>query len=183
MKNLMQQAVLVLNASYEPLALCAARRALTLVVKERAIIKEDADIEIYRGLKLPLVIMLKDFIFVPKLNQVVSRRNILARDMNTCQYCEKKLPSSELTLDHIIPKSKGGRDTYENLCAACQNCNRKKADKTLEESGVILKRRPLPPTIHTSRILLRSMAHSETAWKKYLFFDTNDHPNVTRGVE
>jgi 5-methylcytosine-specific restriction endonuclease McrA len=182
MRNATNQACLVLNASYEAISICQARRALTLVVKDAAVIQEHTGREVHRGIMFPSVIRLKRYTYVPTRIQVLTRKNILSRDHCMCQYCDKKLPAGELTLDHVIPQSKGGPSTWDNLVAACSGCNRKKANKTLEESGMRLRRRPRPANVHTSRHILRSMGAEDERWQKYLFYDSTESSAVSRGV-
>ena len=171
MKNASNSAVLVLNASFEAISICQARRAVALIVKDTAVVQEDLGREIYKGILFPSVIRLKNYTRVPIHMQICNRKNILARDHYMCQYCDKKLPAAELTLDHIIPESKGGLASWDNLVACCGACNRRKADKSLEESGMMLRRRPRPANIHTSRHILRNMGADDPAWRKYLFYD------------
>ena len=183
MRNVsVNQAVLVLNASFEAINIVQARRAFIYVVNGKAVVQEDTGVEFREGLMFPLVVRLKEFAKIPHRMQVMSRKNILARDHYMCQYCDVRLPASELTLDHIIPESKGGPGTWENLVACCSTCNRRKADKTLEESGMTLRRRPRPATIHTSRSILRNMGADSPAWQKYMYYDSAEHKHVTRGV-
>ena len=172
MKNAVNKAVLVLDYSMQPISIRSARRALTLVVKGRAIVQEDTGYEVAKGIMFPSVIRLKEYRYIPVQIQIVSRKNIFLRDRNICQYCAKHFPTAELTLDHIIPHSKGGRDTWQNLVACCKPCNRKKADKSLEESGMTLLHKPRPASIHTSRFILKSMGEDLPAWRKYLYFDS-----------
>ena len=112
----------------------------------------------------PLVIRLKRYARVPFQYIVLSRRNILKRDGNKCQYCGS---SSDLTIDHIIPKSRGGGDTWENLTAACNKCNNKKGSRTPKEAGMVLARKPYRP----SHILfLREYNGAvDDSWKPYLY--------------
>lgn len=173
MRNAVNKAVLVLSSSFEPISIRSARRALTLVVKERAVIQEHTGQEVCRGIMFPSVIRLKEYKYIPVRVQIVSRKNIFLRDRNICQYCAKHFHTSLLTLDHIIPRSKGGRETWDNLCACCSACNKKKADNSLEESGMKLLHKIRPASIHTSRFVLKSMGEEEDpAWRKYLYFDS-----------
>jgi 5-methylcytosine-specific restriction endonuclease McrA len=94
----------------------------------------------------------------------------LLRDRNTCQFCGAVFPSSELTLDHVVPRSRGGRSSWENLVACCYRCNNSKGDRTPEEAGLKLARRPRPFTLHTSRQLMRLIGHRDERWRKYLFY-------------
>src|SRR5262252_11098270 len=125
----MQKPVLVLNASYEPINICAARRALVLVLKGVAAAEEESTHAIHssrRSIRLPSVIRLLEYRRIPHQTRALSRKNILLRDRNTCQYCGDPLSAGELTLDHVVPRSRGGASTWENLVACCHNCNRKK---------------------------------------------------------
>src|SRR5579872_4664293 len=120
--------VLVLNASYEPINVCAARRALVLVLKGVAMTEEENGHFLHSArvaMRLPSVIRLLEYRRIPHQSRALSRKNILLRDRNTCQYCGTVLPSSELTLDHVIPRSRGGSSTWENLVACCHPCNRR----------------------------------------------------------
>jgi 5-methylcytosine-specific restriction endonuclease McrA len=162
--------VLVLNASYEPVSICAARRALTLLVKGVARTEESHDRLIWRDLYLPSVIRLNRYRKVPQCRHEATRRSIFTRDQYTCQYCAEIFPSAKLTLDHVLPKSRGGRDSWENLVASCAPCNRRKADRTPEESGMGLLKVPRPMTLHTTRHLMRSFGSQDPKWRKYLYF-------------
>lgn len=162
--------VLVLNASYEPVSICAARRALTLLVKGAAFVEESHDRYVWRDMRLPSVIRLSRYRRVPKVRHDVTRRSIFARDQNTCQYCSTPLAPARLTLDHVIPRSRGGQDTWDNLVASCQPCNHRKANRTPEEAGMLLAARPLPVTVHTSRQIMRRMGAVNPVWQKYLFY-------------
>jgi len=162
----------VLDFAMQPISIRSARRALTLIVKGRATAQENTNYEVCKGIMLPSVIRLKEYRYIPARVQILSRKNILLRDRHVCQYCGKRFTASELTLDHIVPRSKGGRDSWDNLVACCQFCNRKKADKSLEECGMTLLHKPRPATIHTSRFVLKSMGEDDPLWRPYLFFDS-----------
>jgi 5-methylcytosine-specific restriction endonuclease McrA len=166
----MTNPVLVLNASYEPVNITRARRAVVLLVKGAAVIEEAHDRLVHAGIKLPCVIRLRQYRRLPGRVQALKRRNILMRDGNTCQYCGQKFTSGELELEHVIPRSRGGKSTWENLVAACRDCNKRKADRTPDEAGMKLLRRPRAVTIHTSRAFLRLMGSGEEKWRKYLYF-------------
>ena len=131
--------VLVLNASYEPINVCAARRALVLVLKGVAMTEEENGHFLHSArvaMRLPSVIRLLEYRRIPHQSRALSRKNILLRDRNTCQYCATVLPSSELTLDHVIPRSRGGLSTWENLVACCHPCNRSKGNQSPTEFGM-----------------------------------------------
>jgi 5-methylcytosine-specific restriction endonuclease McrA len=92
------------------------------------------------------------------------------RDRYTCQYCHRALPSGELTLDHVIPRSRAGESAWENLVACCHYCNNRKGSRTPEEAGMRLLRQPRPFSLHTSRHLMRMLGNGEAQWRKYLFY-------------
>ncbi|MBM3773855.1 MAG: HNH endonuclease [Acidobacteria bacterium] len=169
----LQAPVLVLNASYEPINICAARRALVLVLKGVAAAEE---ITLYavssarRVIYVPSVIRLLEYRRIPHQTRSLSRKNILMRDRYTCQYCHRTMPSSELTLDHVIPRSRAGESAWENLVACCHPCNNRKGSRTPEEAQMRLARPPKPFTLHTSRHLMRLLGKSDEHWRKYLFY-------------
>ena len=183
MSNLIRRSVLQLNASYEPLRIISAKRALTLVCKGRAIVELPTNVQVYPGVYLPSVIRLRTYKHIPIRLQVMTRKNILLRDGNVCQYCGQKFKSDELTLDHVIPKSRGGSKSWNNLVSCCGPCNRKKDNRTPQEAGMPLLHRPLPASVHTGRSLLRSIGLSvDNAWSKYLYADSEgDQRYAVRG--
>lgn len=165
--------VLVLNASYEPINVCAARRALVLILKGVASAEEHGSSHVHsarHALRVPSVIRLLEYRRIPHQTRALSRKNILMRDRYTCQYCHRTMPSSELTLDHVIPRSRAGETSWENLVACCHYCNNKKGNRTPEEAGMRLARSPRPFSLHTSRHLMRLLAKSDDQWQKYLFY-------------
>src|SRR3982750_3279403 len=169
----LQKPVLVLNASYEPINICAARRALVLVLKGVAATEEHSGYAVRssrRATPLPSVIRLLEYRRIPHQTRALSGKNILMRDRYTCQYCHKTLASAELTLDHVIPRSRAGESNWENLVACCNPCNNRKGNRTPEESGMKLARQPRPFSLHTSRHLMRLLGKSDDQWRKYLFF-------------
>jgi 5-methylcytosine-specific restriction endonuclease McrA len=168
-----ERPVLVLNASYEPINVCAARRALVLVLKGVASAEESSQQHIRSSrsvFRLPSVIRLLEYRRIPHQAHALSRKNILMRDRYTCQYCQRAMPSSELTLDHVIPRSRAGDTSWENLVACCHHCNNRKGSRTPEEAGMKLLRQPRPFSLHTNRHLMRLLARSDVQWRKYLFY-------------
>lgn len=181
MGNLMRKPVLVLNASFEAIRIVAARRALTLLTKGSALTEIPTETEIYPGIFLPSVIRLRTYKRIPIRMQMVTRKNLYVRDGYQCGYCGHKFHGDELTLDHIIPRSKGGGNSWENLISCCGPCNRKKADRTPNEAEMPLLRRPIPLTVHTSRHVLRALGSEVAAWSKFLYHDsTGDERFVAR---
>jgi 5-methylcytosine-specific restriction endonuclease McrA len=168
--NAMLQPVLVLNATYEPVNITGATRALVLVVKGAAVVEEARDVRAHRDYMIPSVVRLREYRRIPHRAQVLSHKNIYMRDGYTCQYCGEQFKARDLTWDHVIPVAQGGLNRWENLVACCGPCNRRKNDKTPEQAGMKLLRVPRPLTIHTSRSMMRMMGHEETSWRKYLYF-------------
>jgi len=169
----LHQPVLVLNASYEPINVCAARRALILILKGVASAEEHAPLAVHsfnRSLALPSVIRLLEYRRIPQQSRSLSRKNILLRDRYTCQYCHRTMPSIELTLDHVQPRSRGGGSSWENLVACCHPCNNRKGNRTPDEAGMKLLKIPRPFSLHTSRHLMRMLGNADARWRKYLFY-------------
>src|SRR6202789_231412 len=171
--HMLQMPVLVLNASYEPINICGARRALVLVLKGIARTEEEHGLMLHAQrsrIPMPSVIRLLEYRRIPHQTRALSRKNILLRDRNSCQYCGVVLPSSELTLDHVIPRSRGGNSTWENLVACCHSCNRRKGNQLPGEASMKLMREPRAFNLHTSRHIMRLMGRSDDKWRKYLFY-------------
>jgi 5-methylcytosine-specific restriction endonuclease McrA len=141
------QQVLVLNASYEPLNVCTVRRAHVLVFKGKAEVIERLDQPLRSAsgaFTWPHVIRLLQYVRVPRsVQRKISRRALFARDGWRCVYCGTS--GGRLTLDHVVPRSKGGESVWENVVTACAPCNHRKGDRTLEESGFELRRAPRAP--------------------------------------
>jgi len=168
--------VLVLNASYEPNNVCAARRAMVLVLKGVAMAEEENGHFLHAArlaFRVPSVIRLLEYRRIPHQTRALSRKNILLRDRNTCQYCGIVLNSGELTLDHVQPRSRGGLSTWENLVACCHSCNRRKGNHLLSElTEMKLLREPRPFSLHTSRHIMRMIGHSDPKWRRYLYYES-----------
>ncbi|MCU0534420.1 MAG: HNH endonuclease [Hydrococcus sp. Prado102] len=159
--------VLVLNASYEPLNITSWRRAVVLLLKGKAEQLEHNGKYVYCDFPLPSVIRLRHYVRVPYKEIPLTRRNILERDRHTCQYCSYK--GEQLTLDHIIPRSRGGGDTWENLVTACVRCNVKKGNRTPKEANMSLKHQPRKPysSLHFE-IVKHTRGNLNQEWRKYV---------------
>ena len=169
----MRKTVLQLNKHLEPLRIISVRRALTMLTKGKAVVEVPTSILIYPGVYLPSVIRLVEYAKVPYRSQQVSRKNIFLRDGERCMYCGEKFKTSELTLDHVIPKSRGGSQSWSNLVSCCAKDNHRKGNRTPEEAGMKLIHKPLPQTVHTPRFLLRSMGMEiDERWSKFLWVDS-----------
>lgn len=158
--------VLVLNASYEPLNVCGWRRAILLVFKGKAEQIEHNGNVIYPNFNMPTVIRLRNYIKIPYKEIPLTRRNLMFRDGHTCQYCTDKGP--DLTIDHVRPRSRGGRDTWDNVVACCQRCNVKKGNKTPREAHMKLRKQPKAPMGHSYFEITRLATKTFPDWKKYI---------------
>ena len=167
----MNAEVLVLNASYEPLHVVSTRRAILLLLKDKAELVEATDRYIRAAsaqFPQPLVIRLRQYIKLPQnLTLPLTRRLVYARDQYTCQYCGAHLSASHLTLDHVIPKSRGGAKTWENIVTACKRCNQRKGNRTPEEARMRLRRPPYRPR-YVALIWLKAPERRPSAWEKYI---------------
>jgi 5-methylcytosine-specific restriction endonuclease McrA len=165
------QRVLVLNASYEPLQLISIRRAVVLLLQDKAELVEAAEQRLRaRGIsfEVPIVIRLMRYIKIPRrLRLPCSRRGVIARDRETCQYCGIQPGRGSLTVDHILPRSKGGPTTWENVVAACRDCNHRKGGRTPEEAGMELMTVPRQPQFVAFALLGELERHD--VWKKYAY--------------
>lgn len=166
--------VLVLNSSFEAINICTAKRALKLLLMEKADVVEGGDDRVHSAkmnLPLPEVIRLRNFVHLPYRPIPYSRKNILLRDDFSCQYCGDRFTPDELTLDHVRPLSRGGSDDWNNVVAACKECNHKKGNHLPSEIGMRLIHRPQKPTLPTFLHLVRLMGGKRQVWRKYLFYD------------
>jgi len=159
--------VLVLNQNYEPLNICRVRRAIMLIYWGRAEMLENGTGFIHSANNLfpvPSVVRLVYMIKRPRLQRKLTRLEVFNRDHFTCQYCEKQ--THQLTLDHIIPRYRGGKHTWENVVSACVPCNRRKAGRTPGEAGMRLVHHPAPPP---HGIVFRIPFHQQprSEWQKY----------------
>ena len=158
--------VLVLNASYEPLNICSWRRAVVLILKGKAESIEHNGKMLSEAVALPTVIRLRNYVKIPYKEISLSRRNVLHRDNYTCQYCGER--RHDLTIDHIMPRSRGGIDSWENVVAACLKCNVKKGDRTPREAHMVLMTTPRRPPSHVTFEISKHSLSGHTYWNKYL---------------
>lgn len=166
--------VLVLNASYEPINICAERRAVVMIFKGVARMEEHNG-HLLHSAKLtmhaPSVIRLAEYRHIPHERRSLSRKNILLRDQFTCQYCGKVFQPADLTLDHIVPRSGGGNSTWENLVACCKKCNHRKGSGAPEAVGMTLLKKPKAFSMHVSRQIMRYLGQKDETWRKYLYYE------------
>lgn len=160
--------VLVLNQDYQPLTICSVRKSLLLIFSEKV---ETLHVNLEKRIRtvrhnfaFPSVIRLKRYAPVPYQRMVLTRKNILKRDRHRCQYCGS---IQDLTIDHIVPRSRGGEESWENLVTACNRCNNKKGNRTPKEAGILLKITPYRPS---NVMFLRTFSNSISEdWKPYLY--------------
>jgi 5-methylcytosine-specific restriction endonuclease McrA len=168
--SLINRNVLMLNQNYEPLTICSARRAIVLLFSGKAEMVETADglkvRTVNRAFALPSVVRLWQYKKVPFKQIMLSRKNILLRDGHACQYCGTT--KGPMTVDHVIPRHMGGKDTWTNLVCACAKCNNRKGDHTPEQAGMRLRKRPVRPSYIT--FIQRHVKISDR-WRPYLFMD------------
>jgi 5-methylcytosine-specific restriction endonuclease McrA len=160
------QSALVLNATYEPLSVVPVRRAVCLVLAEKAEIVHDDGGELrsaHLSVPRPVVIRLRYVVKVPYHRRTaLSRRAVFARDGHRCQYCGNHADS----IDHVLPRSRGGTHEWENVTACCRGCNLRKRDRTPEEAGMRLHRRPTAP--RELAWVVVAVGSVPEAWKPYL---------------
>lgn len=159
--------VLVLNQDYSPINISTLRRAFTLVYLRKAEIVESHPEKVLRtpsrSYPWPTVIRLTRYVKVPYKNVPLTRLNIFRRDGFRCVYCGSL---HDLTLDHVIPRSQGGRDTWENLVTACNRCNHRKGNRTPEQAGMKMLRRPYRP--HYLVLWIQTLDGISDSWRPYL---------------
>ena len=162
--------VLVLNQNYEPLNVCTVRRAMLLVFCDKAEVLEvynSAVLSPTRAFIAPSVIRLIYMIRRPRPRVKLTRREVFIRDNYTCQYCGRQ--SGDLTIDHVVPRSRGGGHTWENLVSACKNCNHRKGGKSLTEARMALRTQPHEPSPGRYYTIERRVESSIfEAWEKFL---------------
>jgi 5-methylcytosine-specific restriction endonuclease McrA len=149
----LESAALVLNATYEPLCVVPGRRAVVLVITAKAVAVEDGDAVLHaasRAVPVPSVLRLTRFVRVPYRSTVpLTRKAVFARDGGRCVYCG----AAATSLDHVVPRSRGGQHAWENVVSACGRCNHVKADRGIAELGWRLRRQPTAPTGAAWRIV------------------------------
>ena len=190
---MIEGSVLVLNKSWIAVNMASVRRAVTLVYRDHAKVVSTEDYSTYSfedwirtngngngehnyvhavsfSFRVPEVIVLNAYGGIPRKDMVLTRKAIFERDNNTCQYCGRKMRREKLTIDHIVPRSRGGGDSWSNLVLACLECNARKRNKTPDEVGMKLLRKPSKPR-WLPHVGLGQSALKRDSWRK--FVDTN----------
>lgn len=166
----MNNSVLVLNQNYEPLNVCNVRRAIVLVFDGKAEVLEvhgSSIVTARQAFPSPSVIRLVYLIRRPRPRVKLTRREVFIRDNYTCQYCGKQ--GHDLTIDHVVPRSRGGAHSWDNLVSACKPCNHRKGGKNLHEARMTLRRTPAEPSAGVYYTIERRLdAELHEAWQKFL---------------
>lgn len=188
MSDVLSLPVLVLNKHFQPVQLTTVKRAFVLLYGGAALALDEAgepyDFDLWRtlpvrddddvvpivggALRVPRVVHLSSYDRTPRLTVRLTRRNLMFRDAHQCQYCGKRPPLRDLNIDHVIPRSRGGADTWENLVTACRICNLKKGWKLPDEAGMRLARRPFRPKWTMSAQILLGTRSRFKEWEPFL---------------
>ena len=163
----MNQRVLVLNQDYSPLTVCSVQRAFLLIYLQKAELISDFDGQFLRTVTAsypkPAVVRINNYISIPYKDVELSRQNVFKRDSYSCQYCGT---NKDLTLDHVLPRSRKGRSSWTNLVTACKSCNARKGNALPEEIGFILKSKPYKPSFI---LFLRDFSgYIQDEWRPFL---------------
>lgn len=188
MTDALSRPVLVLNRVFQPIQLTTAKRAFVLLYGGSAHALDESgeayDFDLWRSLpvraaddsvaiiggalRVPRVLHLQRYDRTPRIAVRLTRRNLMFRDGHQCQYCGKKPPIRDLNIDHVMPRSRGGADTWENLVTTCRVCNLRKGSRTPEEANMRLPRRPTRPKWSTSAQILLGAALKYREWEPFL---------------
>ncbi len=163
----MNRRVLVLNQDYSPLSICSIQRAFLLIFLQKAELVSQFEGQFLRTVThrfpAPAVIRISKYISIPYKGVELSRQNVFKRDSYECQYCGTK---TELTLDHVLPRSRKGRSSWTNLVTACKSCNARKGDSLPEEAGLALRTKPYKPSFI---LFLRDFSgYIQDEWRPFL---------------
>ena len=167
MPTMQNPSVLVLNQNYEPLNICGARRAIGLYLREKAEMLENGRGMVHTAtaaFPIPSVIRLRRMIKRPLMTLRLSRREVFWRDGYACQYCGQS--TRELTLDHVVPRVRGGVHSWENVVSACIPCNHRKAGRTPKDAGMVLLKEPRVPRANPYYLFARQPLLEE--WKRFI---------------
>jgi 5-methylcytosine-specific restriction endonuclease McrA len=164
----MTMPVLILNANFEPIHVCDTRRAIGLILSEKAslVLNGRGEIKtVSRSYPLPSVIRLEKMVSRPRVRIKLTRREVFRRDNFTCQYCGRH--STDLTIDHIVPRHLGGQHEWTNVVAACSHCNHRKGGRTLEEANMHFLRHPKEPPASAAYVFGRHLDEC-SEWEPFI---------------
>lgn len=166
---------LLLNATYEPIKIVDWQKAMCLWARGRVEIIETHDREVRAvtfSFKLPSVVRLLRYVKIRRSEHVAfTRANIYARDQRTCQYCGVQFQTEDLTFDHVVPVAQGGTKSWDNIVAACVDCNRRKGDRTPEQAGMTLLRQPSRPPSFIVLRLTAGLRQAPASWASWLYWN------------
>lgn len=165
---------LVLDQGFQPHRVVTWQRAICMLFQSKAELIEEYDEEVYRGktlvIKMPAVIRLLQKV-KRKKSVRFSRINVLTRDNWTCQYCGHKFPTSKLNYDHVVPRSQGGKTVWNNIVTSCYPCNDKKSDKTPEQAGLRLRKKPhKPSSLPVVAFFMEDRDNIPDAWASWCYW-------------
>lgn len=161
--------VLKLDSSFKPIEVISWEEAIVLTWLKKAWAVEYTDIWVHsakKAFQIPSVIVLFRYIDEKLFSLPCTRKNVLTRDENQCQYCGIHFREAELTIDHVIPRSKGGSNTWDNVVTACKSCNQRKSNFLVENSPVSLMRKPMKPSYRS--IIKKRIGKANWKWEEYL---------------
>jgi 5-methylcytosine-specific restriction endonuclease McrA len=165
----LQLPVLLLNQNYEPLTILKLKRAITLVILGKVDTVENENGRLIHAISLayrvPSVIRLKYFVKIRRKEISLTKKNVIKRDGHQCQYCGRR--TGLMTADHVLPKASGGEESWENLVCACHECNNRKGDRNLKQSGMHLLKKPKRPSYFT--FVLNEFGQPNAKWRPFLF--------------
>lgn len=168
------ESCLVLNATYEPIKVVDWRRAMTLWAQGKVEVLEEHDRTVRAvsfSFRLPSVVRLLHFVRLRKRPLVqFTRANIYLRDNYTCQYCLQRFKTQDLTFDHVVPVAAGGQRGWENIVTACEPCNRRKANRTPEQAGLVLKHKPRRPLVLPLQMRVTVGYTTPASWRSWLYW-------------
>ena len=166
---------LLLNSTYEPLKVITWQRAVTLLWlgKVEMVKSYDRDIRsVTFKIRMPSVVRLLRFVRRKRPQISFSRRNLFARDEQTCQYCNRHRETPELTYDHVIPRSQGGKTEWTNIVTCCVDCNRRKGGRTPEQAGMRLRRWPRRPENLPGMVTITiGIRNAPDSWRDFLYWN------------
>ena len=181
--------VLLLNQTYEPLGTVSVARAVVMTFKDTVTVEEYDGDRVLRSarakFRVPSVIRRREYINIRRRQEAsgMKRTRIYIRDKYRCQYCGEKKAPRELTLDHILPRSRGGDNSPVNIVTACDLCNNRKGDRTPAEARMPLLTSQSALRVKLERVVLCHYAEARAEWRKYLFMDVYDDRDVREKVE
>lgn len=168
----MSRKTLLLSAGYEVVSFIPERKVFKLLFKDKVeVINSWPGIKFHWGsgsMEYPSILRLKNHVRRNYYNSNFSRKALVKRDRNTCQYCGIRLTASQVTVDHVLPKAQGGKTTFTNCVVCCQNCNNKKADRTPEQAKMVLLKKPTHPSFSAAYYVADPQEYWDPAWDDFL---------------